>query len=149
MSIQEAAQAVENAFRNISIIATDILMQGIDKIYENIEGQQDNTECCEARQQDNETNEQITVVVKIPTYLYKYIKSIPCHTMLEEIVIDGMRIPKRHGNLKDESDIIADIYDHFMSCDMKIYDKSALKCMELIKKSPTIIEADSNTNPMC
>ena len=115
MSIQEAAQAVENAFRNISIIATDILMQGIDKIYENIEGQQDNTECCEARQQDSEIrNNMIQRIDKILETMehikWQQAKENEPETVSD--IIESVKIEicdkycKKPYEIKDEADLI-------------------------------------------
>ena len=45
---------------------------------------------------------------------------------------------KEHGYIISTTNIIeqitADIYEHFMTIDGKVYDKSAIKCMEIIGK---------------
>ena len=55
-------------------------------------------------------------------------------------VKNGTPLPP-HGRLIEESDAIAEIYDRFMSSDMCIYNQSAIKCIDIIGKAPTILEA--------
>ena len=55
-------------------------------------------------------------------------------------IANGTPLPP-HGRLIEESDAIAEIYDRFMSSDMCIYNQSAIKCIDIIGKAPTILEA--------
>ena len=85
----------------------------------------------------------IELVIKIPQETYDFLKRYGTDGgIIEKAVLNGTRLPKGHGNLKDANDIVADIYDRYMSSDFKVYNESVKKCMDMIRSAPTIIEAD-------
>lgn len=98
----------------------------------------------------------IELVIKIDEELYNNMKSLPFTTFAEDIIINGILLPKGHGRLIDADKCIRhawnDFYKHEDEWEKKdkdylpfgrFYDQNGFECcLKTICKSPTIIEAD-------
>ena len=81
--------------------------------------------------------ETVEVVIKLPEEYYKAIMKIPVNQSTADMLIikNGTILPKRHGDLKDVSNLLTVTdYDGENEKTYVLYDE--------IKHAPTIIEAD-------
>ena len=72
------------------------------------------------------------IVIDIPEEIYNEIKSMPYHTIIESYILNGIPLPKGHGDLIDRKDLIESI----------LCKTFGLRSID-IENAPTIIKADN------
>lgn len=77
----------------------------------------------------------IELVIKIDEKLYSDMKSLPFTTFAEDVIINGIPLPKGHGRLGDLDAII------FENADFDTYGDYC-RAFDAIDQADTIIEAD-------
>lgn len=81
----------------------------------------------------------IELVIKIDEELYNSYKLLPFITSSEEIIINGIPLPKGHGRLIDADKLHhCECKGNFSECDTCLSDDLC----NLVNNTPTIIEAD-------
>ena len=84
------------------------------------------------------------IIIDIPDDLRKHLDWLSSN-YLKEIIKKGITLPQNHSRLIEADEVIAEIYDRYMSSDMKIYNETAKKCIQIISNANTVISGNNYT----